>query len=68
MAEWDETDLTPAEIRSIWERATPVYTAPREVVASESSLLYLRPVTRGPVTHVDVHETGALLALAAPRQ
>jgi len=24
MAEWDETDLTPDEVRAMWEAATPL--------------------------------------------
>lgn len=63
-AEWDETDLTPEDVRAIWERATPVYSASRQFVVSESELLHLRPSTEGVVAQVDVHETPSLRALA----
>jgi hypothetical protein len=64
MADWDETDLTAEEVRAIWERATPVYSASQRFVVSEAELLYLRPSTEGVIAKVDVHETPSLRALA----
>jgi hypothetical protein len=62
MAEWDETDLTPAEVRAMWEAATPADQVHVEITATSVEVTTGRTAT-APVRLLDVHWTTPLRAL-----
>jgi hypothetical protein len=68
MAEWDETDLTPAEVRAIWEAATPADQVHVEVTAASVRVTTGRTETAAPARLVDVHWSTPLRALAPAYQ
>jgi hypothetical protein len=64
MAEWwDETDLTPAEARAMWEEAVPAEQYHAELTAASVRVSTGRTTT-APARLVDVHLTTPLRALA----
>ena len=67
MAEWDETDLTPDEVRAMWEAATPV-----EQIHSELTAASIRVATGRTAAArarlVDLHLTTPILALVPAHQ
>ena len=67
MAEWDETDLTPAEVRAIWEAATPADRVHAELTASSVRVTTVQTATAR-ARLVDVHLTTPLRALTPAYQ
>jgi hypothetical protein len=62
MDEWDETDLTPEEVRAIWESATPVdVVQSSELTAASVEVLVI--TTSAAPTRVDVRFTRPIPAL-----
>jgi len=68
MDEWDKTDLTPEEVRAIWEAATPAEEL-RHTELTAASVEVLTVTTTAAPTRVDVHFTTLIPALipAHPR-
>jgi len=63
MAEWDETDLTPDEVRAMWEAATPVDQFRHTELTVTSVQVATQRTTTAKARVVDVHLTTPILAL-----